>query len=125
MAELPDDVDRFIMRHVDTLEQLEILLLLRAHRSRSFSAREVTAELRLGAGSASERLADLEARGFLAAQGDPPLYAYSPDSAETERVINAVATCYSERKVSVITRIFTPRSDVLRSFADSFKLRRK
>ncbi|HET7786865.1 MAG TPA: hypothetical protein VFL36_12910 [Myxococcales bacterium] len=124
MSELPDDVTRFIAEHVDNLEQLEILLLLRAQLSRELDAREVTAELRLGPSSASERLADMEARGFLAAQGDPPRYRYSPDTAEKARLIDELARCYAERRVSVITRIFSPRSDAVRSFADAFKLRR-
>jgi len=124
MSELPDDVGRFIADHVDNLEQLEILLLLRAQRSRELDASQVTAELRLGPSSAAERLADMAARGFLSAQGDPPRYRYAPDAAETERVIDALARCYAERRVSVITRIFSPRSDAVRSFADAFKLRR-
>ena len=125
MPDLPDDVDRFIADHVDNLEQLEILLLLRGQRSREFEPREVTAELRLGPESAPERLADMTARGLLAASGDPPRYRYQPDGAETERVIGELARCYAERRVSVITRIFSPRSDSVRSFADAFKLRRR
>jgi hypothetical protein len=124
VSELPDDVERFIAEHVDNLEQLEILLLLREQRSRQLDAREVTAELRLGPSSAAERLADMQVRGFLSAQGEPPRYRYAPDTAEKGRVIDELARCYAERRVSVITRIFSPRSDAVRSFADAFKLRR-
>ena len=124
MADLPDDVERFIAEHVDNLEQLEILLLLRERRSRELDPREVTSELRLGPDSAPARLADMAARGFLAARGDPPRYRYQPDTPEKERVINQLARCYAERRVTVITQIFSPRSDSVRSFADAFKLRR-
>ncbi len=125
MPDLPGDVERFIAEHVDSLEQLEILLLLRSHRPRDFDAREVTAELRLGPASAPERLADMVARGFFAAQGEPPRYRYAPGAAETERVINELARCYTERRVSVIAQIFAPRDGSARTFADAFRLRRK
>jgi hypothetical protein len=124
MSELPDDVGRFIAEHVDNLEQLEILLLLRAQRSRDLDPREVTAELRLGPTSAAERLADMAARGFLSAEGDPPRYRFAPDTSEKERVIGELARCYAERRVSVVTRIFSRGSDAVRSFADAFKLTR-
>jgi hypothetical protein len=125
MPDLPDDVERFLAQHIDTLEQLEILLLLRSQRTRNFQAAEVTAELRLGPESAPARLADMTARGFLAASGDPPRYRYDPENGETERLIDEVARSYAERRVTVITRIFSPRTDAARSFADAFKLRRR
>lgn len=125
MPELPDDVERFISEHVDSLAQLEILLLLRARPSKEFQPAEVTAELRLGPATAPERLADLSSLGILAVQGDPPRYRYAPTSDEARRVIDALARCYAERRVVVITQIFSPRSDSVRSFADAFKLRRR
>lgn len=125
MPGLPEDVERFIAQHLDNLEQLEILLLLRSQPNREFEPREVTAELRLGPESARSRLSDMAARGFLSARGDPPRYQYRPDSGETDRVISEVARCYAERRVAVITQIFSPRSDSVRGFADAFKLRRR
>src|SRR4051812_18134950 len=125
MSELPDDVVRFIAEHVDNLEQLEILLLLRSQRSREFEPREVTAELRLGPDSAPHRLADMTRRGILSASGEPPRYRFAPDSGGKERVIDDLARCYAERRVAVISKIFEPRSESIRSFADAFRLGRK
>jgi hypothetical protein len=125
MSDLPGEVEAFIDEHVDNLEQLEILLLLRAQPAREFLPREVTAELRLGPQSAPERLTALVQSGFASAQGEPPCYRYAPHDAEKARVIELVARCYAERRVTVITRIFSPRADRLRSFADAFDLRRK
>jgi len=125
MGELPEDVERFVADHFDSLERLEILLLLRSHRLRDFAPAEVTAELRLGPASASDQLRELVARGFVAGGGEPPKYRYAPDSSEKERVTNELARCYADRRVTVIKQIFSPRSDPVRSFADAFKLRRK
>jgi hypothetical protein len=125
MGELPGDLERFIADHFDGLERLEIILLLRNDRSREFAPAEVTAELRLGPASAPEQLAQLARRGFVAAGGEPPRYRYAPDGSEKERLMNDLARCYAERRVTVITQIFSPRSDPVLSFADAFKLRRK
>lgn len=110
MAELSEEVERFIAEHVDALEQLEILLLLRSQRTREFAPAEVTEELRLGPNSAPERLAGLAARGLLRTRGEPARFRYAPESAETERIVGELARCYAERRVSVIARIFSPRA---------------
>jgi hypothetical protein len=125
MAELPGDVERFIADHFDSIERLEILLLLRNRRPRDFAPAEVTAELRLGPASAPGQLAELARRGFVVAAGEPPRYRYAPDGSEKERLMNDLDRCYAERRVTVITQIFSPRGDPVRSFADAFKLRRK
>jgi hypothetical protein len=125
MSELPDDVERIIADHFDSIERLEIVLLLRNRRARDFAPAEVTAELRLGPASAPEQLAELARRGFAVEGGEPARYRYAPDTPEKERLMNELARCYAERRVTVISQIFAPRSDPVRSFADAFKLRRK
>jgi hypothetical protein len=125
MAELPGDVERLIADHFDSIERLEIVLLLRNRRPRDFAPGEVTTELRLGAASAAEQLSELARRGFVVEDGQPPRYRYGPDGPEKERLMHDLARCYAERRVTVITQIFSPRTDPVRSFADAFKLRRK
>jgi hypothetical protein len=125
MSDLPGDVEQFIADHFDSLERLEILLLLRGSRPREFAPAEVTAELRLGPSSAPEQLAELARRGFVSVEGDPPRYRYAPDGSDKERLMNDLARLYAQRRVTVITQIFAPRHDPVRSFADAFKLRGK
>jgi DNA-binding transcriptional ArsR family regulator len=125
MGELPEDVERFIAEHIDSLERLEILLLLRSRRSRELTPAEVTAELRLGPSSAPAQLEALRDRGFVERGGEPPSFRYAPDAPEKERLTSELARCYLDRRVTVIKQIFSPRSDPVRSFADAFDLRRK
>jgi hypothetical protein len=113
MAELPEEVERFIDAHVENLAQLEILLLLRAHRERAFHPREVTFELRLGPDSAAQRLAGLQAQGLVVAEGER--FRFQPDGVEKERAVDELALCYARRKVSVIERIFAPRPGARRT----------
>lgn len=126
MADLPDEVEEFLARNVESLEQLEILLLLRSRPDESLDSAEVTRELRLGAGCA-EHLASLASRGFLRREeGGAPRYQFAPASGEQARVIGEVARCYSERRVAVIAFIYSPRRDAsIRGFANAFRLRQK
>ncbi|WP_236515234.1 hypothetical protein [Sandaracinus amylolyticus] len=104
------------------MEQLEILLLLRSWRDRDWSPDEVAKELRTATISAGHRLVDLAARGLLTA--DQNRYRFAPNGDALEVAIADLARVYRERPVTVIEIIFSKPSDVIRTFADAFKLRR-
>jgi hypothetical protein len=53
----------------------------------------------------------------------PPRYRYAPATAEQERVVEDLARCYNERRVSVITLIYSKPRDHIRSFANAFRIR--
>ena len=130
---LPDDVVRFIGDHINSVEQLEVLLLLRATRPKAWDADAVAKELRIAPISAGERLEDLSVRGLAAASEEPAAgYRYSPRTGELDRAVGRLASVYAERRVSVITQIFSKPEDAtptpgdnIRLFSDAFKFRKK
>jgi hypothetical protein len=119
---LPDEVHRFLHEHVHSVEQLEILLMLRAHRDRAWNAEEVARELRVAAISAGNRLDDLARRGLLRPDGDAR-FSYAPSSDSLEAAVDGLACVYPERRVTVIEVIFSKPNDVIRTFADAFRWR--
>jgi predicted ArsR family transcriptional regulator len=122
---LPPPVQRFITAHIDSLEKLEVLLLLRARQERAWSAEAVSRELRITESSASKRLRDLDAGGLVASDAaSPPGYRYSPARPEDEQDVAQVAEAYAERRVSVISFIFSRPLENVRGFADAFRLKR-
>ncbi len=122
---LPPQVQRFITAHIDSLEKLEVLLLLRARVDRVWSAEAVSRELRITESSASKRLRDLAHAGLVAEDGATPRgYRYSPASAQDEQDIAQLAEAYAERRVSVISFIFSRPLENVRGFADAFRLKR-
>jgi hypothetical protein len=124
MSELTDPVRRLIAEHIVSVEQLEILLLLRSH-AQSWTAQQVAEEIRTSADSAGRRLEDLHKRGFLAReQESPKRYRYSPP-AERMPVLEALAAAYSERRFSVIELIFAKPIENLRVYSDAFRLRKE
>lgn len=120
---LSDEVRAFIHANIHSVEQLEVLLLLRRDRTRGFTGTEVANELRIHPASAEARLHDFEARDVCVRTGDR--FFYAPKTAELERLIGLLATAYGDARVTVIQTIFSKPPEALRSFADAFKLRAK
>lgn len=115
---------RLIADHIDSVEQLEILLLLYQHPERSWSAESVARELRISPMSAGDRLKDMTRSSILSkVPGTEGEYRYTPDPQMGEAVAG-LAAAYSERRVTVINLIFSKPVDKIRTFADAFRLRR-
>jgi predicted ArsR family transcriptional regulator len=124
-AVIPPRVQRFISTHIDSIEKLEVLLLLRTRAEREWTAHDVSQELRITESSATARLEDLFARKLLvSAAGSPARYRYGPASPDEDKDIIALQETYSTRRVSVISFIFSKPLDKVRGFADAFRLKR-
>ena len=111
---------RLLAEHIVSVEQLEILLLLREHRARSWTADRVNDQIQSSRESVEARLADLAQRGLLHRAGE--VYQYRP-APELELAMTEVARAYSESRFTIIDVIFAKPSDKLRIFADAFKLK--
>ena len=117
-------VERFIAQHLNSVEQLEVLLLLHRSHGREWSAGEVSRELSSHPHSAESRLLDLRARGLVAAREDGQEFRYHwAPPAGVDEVVAALARVYAERRVSVITAIFAKPLDSVRTLADAFRVR--
>jgi len=122
---LSQDVRALIVERIDSVVQLEVLLLLQAAPDRAWSAADVAQQLRIDPSWASGQLAELAARGLLAPSSDvPDSYRYAPAAPELDRAVAQLVRDYAERRVTVITMIFSKPMDKLRSFADAFRLRK-
>ena len=68
----------------------------------------MTAELRLGAGSARARLADLAVNGLVAeGAARVPRYRYGPRTQDLEAAVAELAVAYHERRTTVIRLIYS------------------
>lgn len=121
MSGIPDDVRAFIQAHIDSVEQLEVLLLLRRESTRAWTGDEVARELRINPISTGSRLSNLHQRTLLAEEAGR--YRYAPRHPELDRAVSGLARAYAEMRVSVINLIFSKPVDALSTFADAFKLR--
>lgn len=124
--QLPDDVQKLIGEHITSVEQLEILLLLRDRPEPGWTARRVSEEMRTSERSAATRLEDLRKRGFLARreEGGESVYGFAPASEWLRRTVGRLASAYAERRYTVIDLIFAKPIDRLRVYADAFRFRK-
>ncbi|MFO7178436.1 MAG: hypothetical protein DIU78_007040 [Pseudomonadota bacterium] len=125
-SELPREVQELIAQHITSVEQLEVLLLLREHADREWSASAVSEEIRTSERSAAARLADLRTRGFLTSREDAgvTLYRFDPLTDTLRRAVASLSQVYRERRYTIIDLIFSKPIDRLRVYADAFRIRK-
>ena len=121
------EVQQFIQRHIDSLAKLEMLLLLRADPARQWDVRDIAKALYYSAHEVCEDQLGTLARAGLVACTPPPetRYQYGPASAELERLVGELAGAYQERRVAVITEIYSKPMHKIEVFADAFRLRKE
>ena len=120
---IPPEVLRFIDATITSVDQLEILLLLRDRRARSWTAQEISMELRNNEAVAEERLAAMLAKGLLQRDGDSR-YQYAPADSDADRTVSLLAAIYRDYRLRIIERIYT-KPDGLTAFADAFRFRKE
>ena len=123
--EFPEELRQFLAEHISSVAQLEVLLLLRSDREREWTAAEVSTALYTTAEMVAEQLAELHRRGLLSAHDGPePRYRYWPSTPERDARVTQLEAMYRERRVAVITAIYSQPIDKVRTFADAFRLRK-
>jgi hypothetical protein len=122
-SSVPASVQRFIAGEIESVAQLEVLLLLRAATDKSWTAAEVARALVIRRETAAHWLDDLTVRGLLRKHGGR--YRYDPATGETDRTIDQLAESYAKYRVAVIALIFSKPSDRVSVFADAFRIRRR
>jgi hypothetical protein len=120
---VPKDVERFIATDIESVEQLEVLLLLRAAPDKHWTAHEVARALVSRVDSAADWLDRMARRDLLAQTGDGT-YRYAPPTPDVAHTIDALAESFAKYRVTVVALIFSKPSERVRLFSDAFRLRR-
>lgn len=113
------------MERIPSVESLEILLLMFANPGLELSAADVSRRLYTSVDSAAARLGELQAGKLLVMIGtEPPKYRFNGEGPESG-FVGGLEKVYKERRVSVISFIYSKPSDPLRAFSDAFRLRKE
>lgn len=122
---IPDEVKSFLLQRVDSIAQLEALLLLRAHPGLVWSAETLAKRLYITAHETAAVLDYLHASGFLVAvAASPGGYQYQPASPDLARMLDWVAELYARYLIPVTQLIHAKRTTRVQEFADAFKLKK-
>ncbi|MDX1952516.1 MAG: hypothetical protein SFY81_10040 [Verrucomicrobiota bacterium] len=126
-----EELEKFIQSQFETLEQLEVLLLLARVPEKIWEARAVYEVIKSSLPSVEQRLKELVSQGYLVeVQGNALAYQYAPTSEEASRLVTELVRAYKERPVKVVQAIYSrpPKAkemDPLEEFAKAFRFRKE
>ena len=130
-AEIPDDVQALLRDHIESYEQLEVLLLLRREVGKTWAAERISERLGISPALAADALAALGTSRLVVAHEDEPetRYAYAPEKASLVETVNRLASDYASARIEIIklmsaNAINRVRTGALRAFADAFVIRK-
>lgn len=123
---IPGDVEQFILKHIESVAQLEALLLLRSDSNVGWNAGELSKRLYISEKETAEVLSRLHADGFVVAKTrKPTAYGYEPNTPELRQMVDRVAEIYAKYLVPVTKLIHSKPKTRVQEFADAFKLRKE
>lgn len=126
MADVSEEARAFIDRYIDSLEKLEVLMLLARSPERAFSAGEVASTLQIGLAAADRNLGQLTGRSLLEAKlGKDLFYTYAPRLPHLEKGARALEREYRQNRLAVLKLVAGHRPGSLRDFAEAFRITRK
>ena len=123
---ISEQLRHFLQQRLASVEQIEIVLLLKRDPARSWTASEVASHLGTAPESAAMRLFLLASAGLIVFEvSGMPRYRYASTDAATEAVLGELAAVYESDREAVTALVEAPAPpDPIRSFADAFKLKR-
>jgi hypothetical protein len=121
---IPSNVLQFVAEHIDTVPELETLLLLREGETRAWSEDEVAARVYVSRAVARGILEALRRKHLIVAHGEPPHYRYQPAQAGEAELIGEVATAYRLHLVPLATFIHSKAPVSVREFARAFDFKK-
>ncbi len=122
---ISETLAQFIRDRLPSLEQIEIVLMLRREPSRSWTAPDVASALGTPPESTAMRLFLLASNGVIVFDGTSGLPRYRYAAGNDESMLNELQQTYDERREALVAIAGgAPAADPLRSFADAFKLKK-
>src|SRR5215467_5746989 len=118
---IPGDLRDFILGHIDSIGQLEALLLLRAHAYEDWDVRRTAARLYAGEAEVAEFLTRLCVDGLLACHDG--FYRFACQTPDLHGTVDRLAAAYSQHLIPV-TNVIHGKPRRIREFADAFKFRK-
>ena len=120
---LPASLRVFLHTCIDSIGQVELLLLLRGSL-RWRTVAEIATELGISTAVARRDVETLAARGLLEVRvGDETAYKYAPKSDDLARYCDELAQFYITSRQAVLSFVATESRLSIKRFADAFKLR--
>ena len=120
-GDLADVVIRDVDQYVDSLDALEVLMLLFRERDRAWAPDDVARELRISGRVARRELERMRTRGVAA---DADGYRFDGSDVEKVAAVARIAATYGTRRIELINYVASQTLKRIQSIADAFKLKK-
>ena len=117
-------VEEFLARYIDSVELLEILLLIAREGDRSWSAERLSTRLLTSRTSAERRLEKLLHDGLVKPDGAAGHFVFSPKDRTSALAVAELDRIYEPYRIRIIEIIFTKPSSTLTNFLNAFDMKR-
>jgi hypothetical protein len=121
--DVPEPARRLVLDAIDSVAELEALLLLRDTAGQRWSVEAASARLYVNPAVAADALDALARRGFL--DESPDGYVYQPESPDLAEGVTALAQAYSTSLIAVTHLIHSKPSASVQDFARAFRFRKE
>jgi hypothetical protein len=122
--EIPAAVLRFVEESIDTVPQLETLLMMSAAPHRDWRVEDVAAHNYITGQRAEETLGALHRRGLVSFDPPSSSFRYSPATEQVRELVNEVAAYYRRNLSRIATLIHAKPSAAVMEFARAFELKK-
>lgn len=119
-GEIPPEIVRFISAHVDTVPQLEALLLLWESFPREWAVEEIAARVYVNKATASRITGDLHRRGLIDITEQRLRFAAESAAAP---LVTQLAQTYRKHLIQVTELIHAKGSPAMQEFARAFQFK--
>ena len=121
---LSQSVQKFLLQHIQSVEDLDVLMLVRSAPKKDWNASDVSESLSMDPISASNRLMGLYLQGLLTHPvGEGKLYRYRYQPHRTlEKLANELAACYDRYRTEVCDYVSQNQRGQMLAFAGAFRL---
>jgi DNA-binding IclR family transcriptional regulator len=123
-ADIPATVLQFILKRIDTVAELETLLIMSAEESRHWSVDEIAARIYVAKPSAAAVLHSLQTHRLITVDEAGTLFRFSPASEEERQTILQTAIAYRINLIPIATLIHKKASGPVQEFARAFSLKK-
>jgi|SRR5688572_22922092 len=121
-GEIPGEVLDFLSGHIDSIPELEALLIMSEHPSLAWSAASLAVRIYVPEAQARGILESLDRRRLVS--GDESGYRFQPASDAQRQLIGLVATTYRSNLVTIANYIHRKASASVMEFARAFHLKK-
>lgn len=123
---IPAEVEKFILKSIDSIAELEALLILAGHAREWWTVEALTRRIYISEADTAAVLMRLRLAGLIAAdENTPTRHRFQPETEDLAKLVSQTAAIYARHLVPVTNLIHSKATNRVQQFADAFKLRKK